>query len=87
MSAKNVTLHDFNNFGQILHLLTIIDNFWQFWQLRQSRQFLTILTIEKTVLETCDIWDTEYNSDNWEPELMTWQLIVTLDSIHNSCDV
>ena len=40
---------------------------------------------------TCDIWDTDYNSDNWEPEFMTifviWQLIVTLDSIRNSCDV
>ena len=49
------------------------------------------LTIEKTILETCDIWDTNYNSDNWEPEFMTifvtWQLIVTLDSIRNSCDV
>ena len=27
-----------------------------------------ILTIEKTILETWDIWDTDYNSDNWEPE-------------------
>ena len=39
---------------------------------------------EKTVLETCDIWDTDYSSDNWETEFMTifgtWQLIVTLDS-------
>ena len=35
-----------------------------------------------------DIWDTEYNSDNWETEFMTifvaWQLGVTLDSICNS---
>ena len=50
-----------------------------------------ILTIEKKILKTCDIWDTDYNSDNWEPEHMTifvtWQLIVTLDSIRNSCDV
>ena len=40
---------------------------------------------------TCDIWDTDYNYDNWEPEFMkifvTWQLRVTLDSICNSCDV
>ena len=40
---------------------------------------------------TFDIWDTVYNSDIWEPEFMTifvvWQLIVTLDSIRNSCDV
>ena len=43
------------------------------------------------LIETCDIWDTDYNTDNWEPGLMTifvtWQLIVTLDSIRNSCDV
>ena len=43
------------------------------------------------IFETCDIWDTDYNSDNWEPEFITkiviWQLIVTLDSIRNSCDV
>ena len=35
--------------------------------------------------------DTDYNTDNWEPGLMTifvtWHLIVTLDSICNSCDV
>ena len=45
----------------------------------------------RAILETCDIWDAGYNSDNWEPEFMTifvtWQLIVTLDSIRNSCDV
>ena len=45
----------------------------------------------RAILETCDIWDTDYNSDNWEPEFMTifvtWQLIVTLDSIRNSCDI
>ena len=45
----------------------------------------------RAIIETCDIWDTDYNSDNWEPEFMTifvtWQLIVTLDSIRNSCDV
>ena len=37
------------------------------------------------------IWDTDYNSDNWDPEFITifvaWQLRVTLDSIRNSCDV
>ena len=43
------------------------------------------------ILETCDIWDTDYNSYNWDPESMTifvtLQLRVTLDSIRNSCDV
>ena len=75
-------------------MLTIFDNFGHFQQSWQFWQFLTIftiLTIEKTNLETCDIWDTDYNSDNWEHEFMTifvtWQLILTLDSIRNSCDV
>ena len=67
----------------------IFDNFDNFFTI-QTIAF-TILTIEKTILETCDIWDTDYDSDNWEPEFMTifviWQLIVTLDTIRNSCDV
>ena len=41
--------------------------------------------------ETCDIWDTDYSSDNREPEFKTifvnWPLRVTLDNISNSCDV
>ena len=45
----------------------------------------------KTILQTCDIWDTVCNSNNWEPEFLTtfvtWQLRVTVDSIRNSCDV
>ena len=43
------------------------------------------------VVGTCDIWDTDYNTDNWESAFMTifvtWQFIVTLDSIRNSCNV
>ena len=77
-----------------------VDFFYNFYNWRQLTTIFTIqtiafaiLTIEKTILETCDIWDTDYNSENWEPEFMTifltWQLIVTLDvdSIRNSCDV
>ena len=49
------------------------------------------VTVTKTIPETCDIWDTNNNFDNWEPEFMTifvtWHLRVTLDSIRNSCDV
>jgi len=45
----------------------------------------------KTILQTCDNWDTDYNSYNWESEFMTifvtWQSRVTVDSIRNSCDV
>ena len=64
-------LEGFQIFGNFL-------DFWKiFWCLDTPR--------------TCDIWDTDYNSDNWEPEFMTifviWQIIVTLDSIRNSCDV
>ena len=59
------------------------DNFWwQFW----CQFFWTFLQ-----LVTCDIWDTDYNTENWEPGFMTiyvtWQLIMTLDSIRNSCNV
>ena len=43
------------------------------------------------IMGTFDICDTDYNTDIWEPGLMkifvTWQLIVTLDSICNSCNV
>ena len=46
---------------------------------------------DKDKLLTNNISDTDYYSDNWEPEFMTifvtWQLRVTLDSIRNSCDV
>ena len=87
--------HDLTN---ILTFFEILTNFEIFWQIATILTILTILTIqaiafailtiEKTILETCDIWDTDYNSDNWEPEFMTifvtWQLIVTLDSIRNS---
>ena len=77
----------YDNFWQFLHILANLanldsfDNFWQFWT----------TTNKKTILKTCDIWDTDYNSDNWEPEFMTifvtWHARVTLDSIRNSCDV
>ena len=79
-------------FWQFLQFLTVFDNFWQLTTIFTIQTIsFAILTIEKTILETCDIWDTDYNSDNWEPKFMTifvtWQLIVTLDSIRNSCDV
>ena len=100
-------LNNFWQIWQILTILTIFtifynfNNFNIFYNVDNWRQLTTIftiqtiafaiLTIEKTILETCDIWDTDYNSDNWEPEFMTifviWQLIVTLDCIRNSCDV
>ena len=60
------------------------------WQKKTKTKTMT-QTMTKTIPETYDIWDTDYNSDNWEPEFMTifvvWQLRVTLDSIRNSCDV
>ena len=77
------------------------DNFWcqfwwQFWWLFLMTSFddnfwMTIFFGTYFQLVTCDIWDTDYNTDNWEPGFITifvtWQLIVTLDSIRNSCDV
>ena len=79
----------------ILTFFNNVDNFFVFGHFDKffdiSLTIFTILTIEKTILETCDIWDTYYKSDNWEPEFMTIfvtrQLIVTLDSLCNSCDV
>ena len=63
-------------------LMTIFDdNFW--WQFLWHFWWQFFMT--------CDIWDTDYITDNWKPGFMTifvnWQLIVTLDSIRNSCDV
>ena len=66
--------------------MTIIDN-----SNKHNSAWWGDLTWPKKPLRCCDIWDTDYNTDNWEPEFMTifviWQLIVTLDSIRNSCDV
>jgi len=84
-----------DNFWPFFNFFYNFDNFDNFWQLTTIFTIQTIafaiLTIEKIILETCDIWDTDYNSDNWGPEFMTifviWQFIVTLDSIRNSCDV
>ena len=77
-----------NNVGLFWNFLTILSqNFWPFFYFYKFWLLWTIFTI----LETCDIWDTDYKSDDWEPEFMTifvtWQLIVILDSIRNSCDV
>ena len=81
----------FYNFN-IFIILTIFDNWRQLTTILTIQKIaFAILTIEKTILEPCDICNTDYNSDNWEPAFMTifviWQLIVTLDSIRNSCDV
>ena len=51
-------------------------------RLQTASMVLTILTNEKTVLETGDIWDTDYNSDNWEPEFRTIIVYLTFN-----CDI
>ena len=47
--------------------------------------------LQRAILVTCDIWETDCIFDNWKAEFVTifvtWQLRVTLDSIRNSCDV
>ena len=59
---------------------------WDIWS-----EWWGDMTWPKKSQETCEIWGTDYNFDNWEPDFMTilvtWQLRVTLDSIRNSCDV
>ena len=73
--------------GAILGICELFDIWAQWWE------DMTWLwkAIAKTILEICDIWDTDYNSDSWEPEFMTiivaWQLRVTVDSIRSSCNV
>ena len=69
-------------------------DFWPFRRLfilMRRQDLKKILTTTTTTLETCDIWDTDYNFYKWEPEFVTifvtWQSRVTLDSIRNSCDV
>ena len=45
---------------------------------------------QRTILETCDIWDTDIISDNWEQKLNIhsdpW-IKSDRDSIRNSCNV
>ena len=61
-----------------------------FWG-QNLTNFLKFFSTFWAIMGTFDIWDTDYNTDNWEPGFMTifviLQLIVTLDSILNSCDV
>ena len=64
-----MTIFDDNFFMKICDAI-FDDNFWWPFFTIQTIAF-AILTIEKTILETCEIWDTDYNSDNWEPEFMT----------------
>ena len=45
-----------------------IQSFTIFDTLDNFDNFFTMFTFAKTILETCDIWDTDYNSDNWEPQ-------------------
>ena len=65
--------------------------YWQLRHLISSDDLRFRVFSNGAIIGTCDICDTDYNTENWEPGLMTifvtWQLIVTLDSIRNSCDV
>ena len=81
------------NFDKLDFWLLII---WHFMTILTIWYFVTILTIFDNFVILLSVWqfgmwDTDNNSDNWEPEFMTifvtWQLRVTLDSIRNSCDV
>ena len=38
-------------------------------------------TMTKTILQTCDIWDTDYNSDNWEPRKIRFKSEVDTDGV------
>ena len=80
------SLTDFDNFLQCWYLLTLLtmltilfDKYVFFYNLNNLFTILTeknIILKKKittlTIAKTCDIWwDTDYNSDNWEPEFFT----------------
>ena len=77
----------FGRFPDFWKIFRCLEDFQIFGRFSDFRKIFRFLDNPRT----CDIWDTDYNSDNWEREFMTifviWQLIVTLDSIRNSCDV
>ena len=60
-----------SNFGQFWLLGQFLTNsdYWELWTIFERFYNFTILTI-LTIFETCDIWDTEYNADNWKSEFM-----------------
>ena len=70
----------------------IFYNFNNWQRFSQFRQLpLPFLQMKRQSWQFFDIWDTDYNSDNWELHFLsifvTWQFRVTLDSMCNSCDV
>ena len=97
------SLDDFWRFWQIFDDLSNFDKFGQFWPFyifynfdkwQQFSQFIQLL------LPFCQMkkhtwkfatFEPDFNSDNSESEFtatfVTWQFIVTMDGIRNSCDV
>ena len=50
--------------------MTIFDNVGNdddLWQFLQDKTMTATKTMTKKIQGTCDIWDTDYNCDNWEP--------------------
>ena len=69
-------------FWQFLIILTLFNNFDKFLQFQKHWQFLAIFknvdnfdnfwqSWPKWQRQSCDIWDTDYNSNNWKSEFMT----------------
>ena len=82
-------LEDFQIFGRFSDFWKIFKFLEDFQLFARFSDFWTIFSVLEDFQifghpRTFDIWDTDYNSDNWEPEFMTifviWHLIVTLDS-------
>ena len=77
----------YDNFWWPFLMTIFYYNFW--WQFLMI--FLMTILVIIVIIGICDIWDTYYNIDNWEPGFMTiigtWHFFVTLDSIRNSCNV
>ena len=96
-------LNNFWQFWPIFTILTIFTIFYKFDNLIffTTLIFLGAIFTFQTILPFCQMKRQSWRLvtfetlitilTNWEPEFMTiivtWQLIVTLDSIRNSCDV
>ena len=95
MASSKCNPRDFWPLRHLIRVMRVHDmtkkRQWQRQIQRQWQRQIHKEHLQRAILVTCDIWDTDYIPDNWEPEFMTifvtWQLRVTRDSIRNSCDV
>ena len=68
-------------------LWDILPEWWgdMTWQTKTMIMIMAKTNTFRAILDTYDLWDTDFNFDNWKPDIMTiivtWPLRVTLDRI------